>query len=103
MALSIFLCVASLTLTLLPSHVSAADTETCYRHDGTLASDMFPCYLGAKGSSCCGLGDFCMSNGLCLDAGGDQFMMVQGCTDPDPTACSNGKICDEDTFSKSNT
>ncbi|KAK8128668.1 hypothetical protein PG984_009776 [Apiospora sp. TS-2023a] len=99
MAPLLLLWASSLILTSLLSFVSAADTDTCYNHDGTRASGLFPCYPGAKGSSCCASGDFCMSNGLCLDADGDQFMTIQGCTDPDPTACSNGKICADDTFS----
>ena len=42
-----------------------------------------------------------MSNGLCFNAGRNQFISVQGCTDPDVQGCkTNGNICGSDKFGK---
>lgn len=42
-----------------------------------------PCDLTAEVSNCCSPRDYCMSNGLCLDAVQDNMMSQQGCTDSD--------------------
>ncbi|KAI1260648.1 hypothetical protein F5Y18DRAFT_404683 [Xylariaceae sp. FL1019] len=41
-----------------------------------------PCNVSERISVCCSATDFCLDNGLCLDAGGDNLINVQGCTSP---------------------
>ena len=54
---------------------------TCYDTSGQ-ASSLVPCNATANISSCCGGPDYCLSNGLCFDAGANNLLVVQGCTDP---------------------
>ncbi|PMD20531.1 hypothetical protein NA56DRAFT_704336 [Hyaloscypha hepaticicola] len=62
--------------------VSAA--ATCYYTDGSAdnSDDQLACDPTATVSACCGQTDYCLSNGLCLDAGANSLLAVQGCTDP---------------------
>lgn len=53
---------------------------TCYSYEGK-ELDMYPCDATAKISPCCGSNDYCLSNGLCLNAGGNNAYTQQGCTD----------------------
>ncbi|KAK8052224.1 hypothetical protein PG993_003609 [Apiospora rasikravindrae] len=72
-----------LWISLLATASAADDSKTCYRRDGSFGSDgskWRPCDPGAKSSPCCGEKDFCMDNGLCLNADGNQLLTVQGCT-----------------------
>ncbi|KAK6827565.1 hypothetical protein PG987_010906 [Apiospora arundinis] len=82
-------------LALTPSRRSfAIGTGTCYKRDGSSAREdknWAPCYPDQKASHCCSTADLCMSNGLCLDAGGDQYFSVQGCTNSDWAGCN--EIC----------
>ncbi|KAK8042877.1 hypothetical protein PG994_013360 [Apiospora phragmitis] len=87
----LLLWISSLVLTSLPSLVSAGGSKTCFKRDGTLQQDKnwLPCDPGAKASPCCDAGDFCMSNGLCLDAVGNQWFSAQGTTD----SAGSAKYC----------
>ncbi len=49
-----------------------------------------PCLPEAEVSACCSLGDFCMTNGLCMDSTANNFLTQQGCTDRNWSApCNN--------------
>lgn len=62
---------------------------TCYNSQGfpwTYSSEepvasWVPCDPGAEVTNCCGPDDYCMSNGLCMDAVIDNMISQQGCTD----------------------
>jgi hypothetical protein len=83
-------------LLLVPSWVAAQDTNsTCFRIDGTAkpaAEGWLPCNPGAAASPCCDKNDFCLSNGLCLNAVGNNFIALQGCTSDSWEAPCN-KVC----------
>ncbi|KAI1331197.1 hypothetical protein F5Y16DRAFT_295298 [Xylariaceae sp. FL0255] len=67
---------AVLLLLTRQSHATA-----CYHTNGTIMPEgYFACNTTAEVSICCGGGDFCLSNGLCMDAGGDNLFTIQGCT-----------------------
>ncbi|KXJ88868.1 hypothetical protein Micbo1qcDRAFT_235685 [Microdochium bolleyi] len=66
-----------LSTTLLLSLVSAA----CYDRGGNLRESWVACRPDLPTGSCCSSNDFCMDNGLCLNAGGNQAYTQQGCTD----------------------
>lgn len=60
----------------------------CYRLDGSPFAkirpddgDWVPCDPAASVSTCCSVKDYCMGNGLCLDAGANNYFSIQGCTD----------------------
>ncbi|KAK8867656.1 hypothetical protein PGQ11_006234 [Apiospora arundinis] len=80
-----------LLLALIPprrSSISAAagSNSKCYKRDGSVQTsdwNWLPCDPNAKASHCCSGGDFCMSNGLCLDDGGDPYYSAQGCSSPE--------------------
>jgi hypothetical protein len=57
---------------------------TYYYTDGSVenSSDQLACDPTATVSACCGETDYCLSNGLCFDAGANNLLAVQGCTDP---------------------
>ncbi|KAK8109648.1 hypothetical protein PG999_007785 [Apiospora kogelbergensis] len=83
-------------LSMHPLLTSAADTGSCFLRDGTPAKlnpAWLPCNPNAKASACCSPGDFCMSNGLCLDAVGDQNFSVQGCSVPEWPQNGCPEIC----------
>lgn len=49
-----------------------------------------PCDPEAEVSACCSSGDYCMSNGLCMDSGSNNCLTQQGCTDSGwSTPCNN--------------
>ncbi|KAK3375558.1 hypothetical protein B0T24DRAFT_616476 [Lasiosphaeria ovina] len=54
---------------------------TCYDYAGQVQPNIYPCNLDpGLPSPCCGSNDFCLSNGLCLDGGGNNGLTQQGCT-----------------------
>jgi hypothetical protein len=59
-------------------------SATCYYTDGSVATayNQTACDPSAVVSACCDQADYCLSNGLCFDAGGNNLLAVQGCTDP---------------------
>ncbi|KAI0440087.1 hypothetical protein F4803DRAFT_528916 [Xylaria telfairii] len=63
--------------------------RSCYNLEGQLIGDdarispRQPCDAYASTTPCCSRDDFCLSNGLCLDNGGDGRLTIQGCTNPD--------------------
>ena len=65
-----------------------ANASTCYRADGnpfvlvSPLSPWVPCNASAEVSTCCSAGDYCLGNGLCLDAGQNNLYTIQGCTSP---------------------
>ncbi|KAK3693390.1 hypothetical protein B0T22DRAFT_505108 [Podospora appendiculata] len=75
---------------------------TCYKLDGTPYSkirtddgDWVPCDNTARISSCCSSKDYCLGNGLCLDAGANNYFSIQGCTDPSwPEPCTASPQCE---------
>ncbi|KAI0533728.1 hypothetical protein GGR58DRAFT_485534 [Xylaria digitata] len=52
----------------------------CYDTSGIERDGFFPCNTSAEVSICCGGTDYCLDNGLCLDAFGDNIFTVQACT-----------------------
>ena len=70
--------------------IAPAWAATCYLPNGT-SSDAIPC-TNDEVTHCCNSGDYCLSNGLCFNAGGNNMMSVQGCTDKNwPQPCL--KLC----------
>ena len=64
--------------------MSNSSARPCYRYGGeTVDPDLVPCNPDAPTSVCCSANDFCLSNGICLDAGADNDYTLQGCTDRD--------------------
>ncbi|KAK3329218.1 hypothetical protein B0H66DRAFT_596815 [Apodospora peruviana] len=92
-------------LLLLVLLAAAADlvAGTCYRIDGlpyskirTDDGDWIPCDNSATVSSCCSAKDYCLGNGLCLDAGANNYFSIQGCTDPSwPAPCVKTPQCEK--------
>ena len=96
MSISRFLLgIFSLALPPLPLFVVAAGSNSCYKRDGALqqAKNWLPCKPEDKASHCCDASDFCMSNGLCLDAVGNQWFSAQGCTNSRWDSCT--EICND--------
>ncbi len=60
--------------------VIAQSDAACYDTAGNKHDTFLPCNASANVSVCCGASDYCLDNGLCLDAGGDNIFTVQGCT-----------------------
>ncbi|KAI0193849.1 hypothetical protein F4808DRAFT_354128 [Astrocystis sublimbata] len=60
--------------------VNAQGEATCYDAAGLQKDFMFACNSSAEVSVCCSQSDYCLDNGLCLDALGDNIFTVQGCT-----------------------
>ncbi|KAI1126008.1 hypothetical protein F5Y10DRAFT_245892 [Nemania abortiva] len=58
----------------------AQSNATCYDTSGNEHDTFFPCNASAQVSVCCSNSDYCLDNGLCLDAAGDNIFTVQGCT-----------------------
>lgn len=67
---------------LLGIFVVAASATDCYDYNGNVYAGQWPCNPDQTVSSCCSYPDYCLNNGLCLDAGGNNFYSQQGCTDP---------------------
>ena len=65
-----------------------AGNRTCYNPDGQAMipqdtlNQWVVCNPSDQISTCCKVADYCMSNGLCFDAGSHNAMSIQGCTDP---------------------
>jgi hypothetical protein len=59
-------------------------SATCYYTDGSIATafNQTACDPSALVSACCDPVDYCLSNGLCFDAGSNNLLAVEGCTDP---------------------
>ncbi|KAI1502578.1 hypothetical protein F5X99DRAFT_152891 [Biscogniauxia marginata] len=70
-----------LVVSMLARIVSAA--SVCYDTSGNVKDNFVPCDTSADVSVCCTANDYCLDNGLCLDAGGDNQFTVQGCTNSD--------------------
>ncbi|KAK3392780.1 hypothetical protein B0H63DRAFT_515998 [Podospora didyma] len=95
---------AALLLLGLFADCAAADATTCYRLDGLPHTkirpddgDWIPCDSTATVSSCCSSKDYCLGNGLCLDAGANNYFSIQGCTDaswPQPCVSPTPKCKD---------
>lgn len=60
--------------------ISTRAAAKCYSYEGNEIG-AYPCNTTAEISPCCGSNDFCLSNGLCLNAGGNNAFTQQGCTD----------------------
>lgn len=58
-----------------------ASSQTCYWPSGIAASTFFPCEPSQPNSACCSTSDYCLSNGLCFDAGANNVLTRQTCTD----------------------
>ncbi|KAI1266175.1 hypothetical protein F5Y18DRAFT_382674 [Xylariaceae sp. FL1019] len=66
-------------------------TATCFNVRGDPWSfvssepveEWLPCNSTAEVTNCCGPRDYCMGNGLCMDAVVDNFISQQGCTSED--------------------
>lgn len=69
----------------LPVLVST-QASNCYRVDGELQDSKYgwvPCSPDRPSSPCCSGIDYCLDNGLCLNAGVvNNVFTIQGCTDP---------------------
>jgi hypothetical protein len=61
--------------------VAVAIAATCYDGQGDQIYGTQICNPSAPISTCCDQADNCLSNGLCLDAGGNNLIVQQGCTD----------------------
>ena len=74
------------SLLLLSSLASLARGATqCYDLQGNKlgVDDPKPCNSNSQQvSQCCGPNDYCLSNGMCLDVGGDNFYSIHACSDP---------------------
>lgn len=77
-----------LPLVLALSFWTVAQAQECYTSKGfpwTYNNDepvegWVPCNRTAAVTNCCSPRDFCMTNGLCMDAVIDNMMSQQGCT-----------------------
>ncbi|KAL3459004.1 hypothetical protein BJX64DRAFT_301614 [Aspergillus heterothallicus] len=59
------------------------DSRTCFFPSGAVASNNVPC-SSDEYTSCCGLSDLCLSNGLCLSVTHQPYVLSRGaCTDPE--------------------
>lgn len=67
---------------------------TCYNTFGSIMEGDVPCNPDNDVSHCCSKDDYCLSNGLCFDAGGNNVMTQQSCTDPNWGAPCH-KFCTE--------
>ncbi|PWY67248.1 hypothetical protein BO94DRAFT_540463 [Aspergillus sclerotioniger CBS 115572] len=84
-AASFILLVASCTT------VSAANT--CYFPNGNIATENVPCSSDGH-SACCGTGDICLSNNLCMDTAEQPYVLSRGaCTDPDWESENCPSVC----------
>ena len=63
-----FLCLSILQL------VASTSAQTCYYPDGSVATGDRPCNKSTAYSACCSTPDYCLTNGLCFDAGGNNYM-----------------------------
>ncbi|OCK88893.1 uncharacterized protein K441DRAFT_668360 [Cenococcum geophilum 1.58] len=70
-------------------------SAACYNPDGSLheGGNWTACDPTAQYSTCCSEGDVCLSNGLCLDAGANNLLSTQGCTESTWTHSPCHKYC----------
>src|SRR5438045_1926642 len=65
---------------------SAVTAYTCYLPDSNPHVNTHitwaACDPSADISPCCSTTDYCLSNGLCMNAGANNLVTIQGCTDP---------------------
>ncbi|KAI9869303.1 MAG: hypothetical protein M1813_000092 [Trichoglossum hirsutum] len=67
---------------LLSLHLPSASAQTCYGVGGSIALGATPCNPSSSThSACCHNVDYCLTNGLCFDSGGDNLLSRQSCTD----------------------
>lgn len=59
---------------------AVATASSCYDGVGD-PQDLEICVPSAAVSACCGTPDYCLSNGLCFNAGVNNLLANQGCTD----------------------
>ncbi|KAE9363341.1 hypothetical protein N431DRAFT_450124 [Stipitochalara longipes BDJ] len=59
----------------------AATATICYDTTGTITTGLQACNPSAATTPCCGGPDYCLSNGVCLNAGANNLLGNQGCTD----------------------
>ena len=67
--------------------ISVAKAYTCYYPDSTPYVNTpdavwTACNASATVSTCCSTIDYCLSNGICFQAGENNLLATQGCTDP---------------------
>ncbi|KAN0090055.1 hypothetical protein V8E51_018634 [Hyaloscypha variabilis] len=70
---------------------------TCYYPSGAIADGLIPCNTTAGAvSSCCRVGDVCLTNGFCFSAG-QNSLIRRGCTDRtfNSTLCAQGCLTGE--------
>ena len=65
---------------------TAPESGKCYKVDGNLQDAKYgwvPCNPDTPSGPCCSGVDYCLDNGLCLNAGVvNNLISVQGCTHP---------------------
>ena len=79
-----------LFILLLSLHAAA---QTCYWPDGSVATGSSVCNPSSAYSSCCGNIDYCLTNGLCFDAYGDNAISRQSCSDQSWVSKSCPQYC----------
>ncbi|KAJ2906401.1 hypothetical protein MKZ38_001761 [Zalerion maritima] len=77
--------------------LASAKPQPCYRQDASQFGDtveeyMHICNPSSSISHCCSPSDYCLENGLCLDAAGDNLYSVQGCSDKTWSAPCHGGL-----------
>lgn len=88
------------TVLLTSTFLTTTTASNCFNSKGKLWSHVatlpiepwIPCNSSAHAvSNCCAAQDYCMSNGLCMDAAVDNMMSQQGCTSKtwDREPCKN--------------
>ena len=61
--------------------MASTSAQTCYYPDGSVAAGNRPCNTTTTYSACCSTVDYCLTNGLCFDAGGNNHISRESCTD----------------------
>jgi hypothetical protein len=69
------------TFNILPLLLPVVASYTCYRVDGSTDTSLTACDPSAAISPCCHAYEYCLSNGLCIGAGANNLLAVEGCTD----------------------
>ena len=73
-----------------------AVATNCYNPDGSVEQEFnyTPCDPASPVSGvCCSTADYCLSNGMCFDAGANNLVSQGGCTDPLFRAPGCNKVC----------
>ena len=73
---------ALLVIAYLSLPVAVVAMKDRHKYLGEVVDGWYPCNANASNSTCCGGVNFCLSNGLCLDGGSNNFFSIQGCTGP---------------------